>query len=82
MILFLEPTSRGDYSIVSWQQGTFRIRPSRAAGHEIVTQDTAAFATFDPKTQRFETAGVQNLRLDLFHARVEAALASVKERTP
>ena len=83
VILFLESTSRGDYAVVSWQQGTFRIRPasSRATAEDVVTQDTAAFATFDPKTRRFETSGLRNMPVEVFRAQVESALAGVKERT-
>lgn len=74
VVLFLEPTRRGDFSVVSWQQGTFRIRRDASGAHELVTQDTAAFATFDPVTQRFRAAGIRNMDLGRFRARVEAAL--------
>ncbi len=74
VILFLEPTPRGDFSVVSWQQGTFRIHRDSVAGRETVTQDTASFATFDPTTRRFQTAGARNLPLDALRAQVDAAL--------
>jgi len=74
VILFLEPTPRGDFSVVSWQQGTFRIHRDRVAGRETVTQDTASFATIDPATHQFQTAGVRNLPLDALRAQVDAAL--------
>ena len=74
MVLFLEPTARGDFSVVSWEQGTFRIQRDAETGWENVTQDTASFATFDPATRQFETAGIQRLALETFRARVEAAL--------
>jgi len=35
-ILFLEPTTRGDFSIVSWMQGTFRVRRDGVSGRESV----------------------------------------------
>lgn len=75
-VLFLQPTSRGDLSIVSWQQGTFRIARDPRSGAETVTQDTAAFAVFDPRTRRFAANGVRNLSLSSFRRQVEAALAS------
>jgi hypothetical protein len=82
VVLFLEPTARGDFSVVSWEQGTFRIRREIAAGRESVTQDTASFATFDPATRRFEATGIRGLPLDIFHAQVDAALRSGARRKP
>lgn len=76
VVLFLEPTSRGDLSIVSWQQGTFRIYRDPRSAVETVTQDTAAFAVFDPRTRRFEANGVRNLPLSSFRQQVDAAIAT------
>ena len=75
VILFLQPMPAGDFSIVSWQQGTFRIRHDPRTGAEIVTQDTASLATFNPQSRRFETIGIRSLALDAFRARVDSALA-------
>lgn len=74
VVLFLEPTARGDFSVVSWEQGTFRIRRDAATGQNSVTQDTASFETFDPATRQFEAAGIQHLPIAALRARVEAAL--------
>lgn len=74
VVLFLEPTKRGDFSVVSWQQGTFRIRHAASGDRELITQDTANFATFDPVTRHFQASGIRNLPLKEFHAQVEAAL--------
>jgi hypothetical protein len=76
VVLFLEPTARGDFSIVSWTQGTFRIRRDARTGEEIAIQDTAAFDTFNPATRRFESAGIRNLSVAAFHSQVSAALAA------
>lgn len=76
VVLFLESTSRGDYSVVSWQQGTFRIRLVAGSGEEGVTQDTAAFETFDANTHRFLVTGIRRMRLTDFRAEVEAAVAN------
>lgn len=76
VILFLEPTSRGDFSIVSWVQGTFRIRRDPRSGEEIAIQDTASFDAFNPATHRFESAAVRNLSVEAFSAQVKSALAS------
>ena len=82
VVLFLQPASRGDFSVVSWQQGTFRIRRGHLSATETatVTQDTAAFATFDPKTRRFEATGIRNVSLTSFRQRIAAAVASGGER--
>lgn len=76
VILFLEPTSRGDFSIVSWVQGTFRIRRDARTGSEVVVQDTAAFDTFNPAMHRFESSGVRNLSVASFSAQVQSALSA------
>lgn len=77
VILFLEPTSLGDFAIVGWAEGTFRIHRTRRgteALQELVTQDTASFATLDPKTRQFESTGVRGLPLEIFHVQVLAAI--------
>ena len=73
-VLFLEATSRGDFSIVSWQQGTFRISHNRGTSGDVVTQDTASFATFYPGSRRFEETGISGMPIASFHEQVEAAL--------
>lgn len=74
VLVFLQPTTHGDFSVVGWMQGTFRIRRDPHSGEETVTQDTAAFATFDPQTRRFEATGIRNLSLSSFRQRVAAAV--------
>ncbi len=75
VVLFLQSTSRGDLSVVSWEQGTFRIHRDPLSGTETVTQGTAAFAAFNPRTRRFETSGIRNLSLRSFCQEVRAAIA-------
>jgi hypothetical protein len=82
IILFLQPTKRGDFSIVSWQQGTFRISRDSAGTAAYVTQDTASFATFDPATRQFQATGIRHMPLETFHAHVEAALQSAGSPRP
>jgi hypothetical protein len=74
VVLFLEPTARGDLTVVGWQQGTFRIRRNNLTGRVSVTQDSGSFETFDPVIGTFGTAGLRNMPLDLFRTRVAAAL--------
>ena len=74
VVLFLEPTPRGDFTVLSWEQGTFRVRRDMATGQDTATQDTASFATFDSATHRYEPTGIRNLPVETLHARVDAAL--------
>jgi hypothetical protein len=82
VILFLEPTARGDFTVVSWQQGTFRVGRDPRSGTVIVTQDTAAFETFDAQTRRFKASGIRDLPLELFRAQVRSALIERSGRKP
>jgi hypothetical protein len=82
VVLFLERTQRGDFSIVSWEQGTFRIRRDIRTGEESVTQDTAALAMFDPTTRRFEAGGIERMPMDFLHAQVNAAISNESGRKP
>ncbi len=75
VVLFLEPTSRGDFSVVSWEQGTFRVHRAAVSTEESVTQDTASFETFDPRVGRFVASGIRAMPILTFRSEVEAALA-------
>ncbi len=49
VVLFLAPATRGDFSVVSWVQGTFRIHHDQRTGEDTVTQDSASFDTILPR---------------------------------
>jgi len=72
-VLFLTPTTRGDFSVVSWVQGTFRIHRDPRSGAETATQDSASFDTFDPSTKKFTPSGIRDIPLDELRAQVAAA---------
>jgi len=74
VILFLERTRAGDFSVTSWVQGTFRIHRDASTGRGSVTQDSSGFAVFDPATRKFRSAGVRNLPLEQFKQRVAEAV--------
>jgi hypothetical protein len=82
VVLFLQPTIRGDFSVVSWEQGTFRIHRDMPGAHAFVAQDTASFATFDPATRQFHAAGIRHMALAGFRARVAAALQAAEAKEP
>jgi hypothetical protein len=74
VFLFLEPTREGDLSVTSWVQGTFRVRRDAQTGQESVTQDSAAFAVFDPATRQFKANGVRHMPVEMFRQRVRDAV--------
>jgi hypothetical protein len=76
VVLFLQTTERGDFSVVSWVQGTFRIHRDTRSGAEIVVQDTAAFDTYDPATRQFNAEGIRNLSVAALRLRVQSALSA------
>ena len=75
-VLFLEPASPGHFTVVAWQQGTFHIGHDRATGEETVTQDTAYFPAFNPRTRRFDSGGIVSMTLANFKAQIEAAVSA------
>lgn len=80
LVVFIERTSAGDYSITGWAQGTFRVHRD-AAGEALLTQDSSHFGVFDARTRQFTTAGIRKISLSDFRERLSAALAApVPER--
>jgi hypothetical protein len=75
VVLFLAPTTRGDFSVVSWVQGTFRIHHGQRTGEETVTQDSASFDTFDPSTRKFTASGIHDVPLNELRSQVAAAVS-------
>ncbi|HUK32023.1 MAG TPA: hypothetical protein VLV89_12975 [Candidatus Acidoferrum sp.] len=75
VVLFLEKTSDGGYSVTSWAQGTFRVRRG-AAGESRLTQDTSHFAVFDPATKSFAPAGIRDISLVEFRKQLTDVLRS------
>src|ERR1700677_4949641 len=74
VVLFLTPTTLGDFSVVSWVQGTFRIHHDQRTGEDMVAQDSASFETFDPLTRKFAASGIRDLSLQELRSQVAAAL--------
>jgi hypothetical protein len=76
VVLFLEPTPQGDYSVVGWVQGTFRIRDDRRTGRQLAEQDTASFETYDPSTRTFHSSGLRNVTVENLRDLVDAAVCA------
>jgi hypothetical protein len=75
VVLFLARVSHGAFSVVSWVQGTFRIRRDSRTGREMVTQETASFLVFNAATRQFEPEGIRNLPLSELRDQVTSAIA-------
>lgn len=72
--LFLWGETGESFQVLSWSQGTFRIRRDPQSGIELVTQDSASAPIFDPYTRSFHRSGFRNLPVALFRARLRNAL--------
>jgi hypothetical protein len=70
--VYLFPTSHpgGQFLIVGWSQGTFRIHRDLRSGGESVTQDSAEIPVFDPATSSFTKTGLKNISVDVFEQRL------------
>ena len=82
VVLFLEPTRKGDFSVVSWVQGTFRIRRNTRTGEEWAAQDTADFILSDSAAEASSPRGALGMRVAALHARVAAAVNTRDGRKP
>ena len=74
VFLFLVPTSVGDFSVLGWVQGTFRMRLDPQTGKGSVTQESAAHAVYDPVIRQFKAGGVRNMPVEMFRLRVREAM--------
>jgi len=74
VVLLLESTPRGDFSVVGWQEGTFRIGRDPRTGEASVTQDSSSLATFDRASHQFRVEGIQHMPLGEFRARIVDSL--------
>jgi hypothetical protein len=74
-IVFLKISPAGGFTVAGWAEGTFRILRDPRTGNQIVTQDSSAFAVFDPPTRTFRTEGVHRMPMDEFRGRLASAVA-------
>jgi hypothetical protein len=82
VVLFLEPTRKGDFSVVSWVQGTFRIRRNSRTGEEWAAQDTAEFILPGSAAEVSATRGALGMRVAALHERIAAAVNAQDGRKP
>lgn len=75
VVLFLQPSHAGSYSVTAWSEGTFRVRRGRA-GRAFVTQESAGEAVYDQATRQFRTEGIRKMPLEQFRQRLRALLSS------
>jgi hypothetical protein len=77
--LFLSTHPSGQFLIVGWAQGTFRIHRDLRSGGESVTQDSAETPVFDPASNSFTKSGVKNLAIDVFEQRLHREIQRESE---
>jgi hypothetical protein len=80
-VVFLERSRAGGYSVTGWLEGTFRIALDATTHREMVTQDSSSFALFDAATRTFRAEGMRKIPIEIFRARLEAAIAKAQEKT-
>ena len=78
VVLFLAPLRRGNYSVTSWAQGTFRIHRAGANAQFVVTQDTGAFSpaelTGGSASSGADGSAVRGMPLEEFRRRVAESI--------
>ncbi|HMD33203.1 MAG TPA: hypothetical protein VKG84_14905 [Candidatus Acidoferrales bacterium] len=74
-LLFLEPQRGRQMNIVSWAQGTFRIRRNPRTGAEEATQDTAGLQLIGPSAAKSSSGERRSLPLTKLRALVGSVLA-------
>lgn len=74
-VLFLSESRAGGYTVAGWVEGTFRISRDARTGVETVTQDSSAFAVFDPAARVFRREGIRRMPIQEFRAQVAASIA-------
>jgi hypothetical protein len=79
-ILFLSESRAGGYTVAGWVEGTFRISRDTRAGVETVTQDSSAFAVFDPAARAFRREGIRRMPIEEFRAQVSASIERAGSR--
>lgn len=72
--VFLWQSPSGDYRLLGWSQGTFRIAREAETGAEYVTQDSAAAPVFDPLTRQFRRGGIRRVPIGAFQLKLRKAL--------
>ena len=77
--LFLWAREGEPYQVLGWSQGTFRIARNPQSGLEMVTQDSASAAIFDPNARTFRRGGIRNLPVAIFIEKLHNALRRENE---
>ena len=83
VVLFLEPSAapsatlsaKGEFTVTSWAQGTFRVRRDRLTHQVIAVQDTSGLRVFEPATRTVRAGGLRRIPLVELHQRVLRASA-------
>jgi hypothetical protein len=82
VVLFLEAKGKGEFSVVSWMQGTFRVWRDVRSGGLIAWQDTAGFEEFDFAARENRASHPRATSLAALEAEVSGATVETKGRKP
>jgi hypothetical protein len=85
VVLFLEPTAAGSYSVTAWTEGTFRVKRDRS-GHRFVTEESAGEEVYNSATRQFHARGIRKMPLREFrrqlHDLVSRAVSGRRSARP
>ncbi|HVB99403.1 MAG TPA: hypothetical protein VNJ12_08775 [Candidatus Dormibacteraeota bacterium] len=73
VVLFLDPTNGGDYTVTAWVEGTFRVRRD-GAGRAFVTEESASQVVYDRATRKFRVEGIRRMPLGQFRQRIQSVV--------
>lgn len=72
--VFFWQAPNGEYRVLGWSQGAFRIARDAETGAECVTQDSAVAPFFDPLTRQFRHGAVRRMPIAAFQLKLKRAL--------
>jgi hypothetical protein len=70
VVLFLEPLCAGEWTIVGWAQGTYRIRTDPRSGAQRAMPDAAGMLLLDSKSGAFRAAADRMISVEQLRAEV------------
>ena len=82
VVLFLEAKGKSEFSVVSWMQGTFRVRRDARSGEWTAWQDTAGFEEFDFASRENRASRPRAFFLSALEAEVSCATLETKGQRP
>jgi hypothetical protein len=76
VVLFLARPRNGNYGVIAWIEGTFRVQRD-AAGHAFLTQESSGQLVFDRAKRAFQRQGIRRMPLATFRRTIERLATQV-----